>query len=146
MVFRAKVDMFLLILIFLVVSIMGTIPLLSLYKELPFPVLLIIAVIFIIAAAFVWWYGTSIQYVFYKEYLLIKGGLFKRRIPYQHITKVSPTTENTTGYKSTIYDKAIELCVESTTFGSIKILPEDKLAFIEELKKRCPNLQIQNFE
>ncbi|MFJ7648366.1 PH domain-containing protein [Lysinibacillus sp. NPDC097279] len=146
MVFRAKVDMFLLILIFLVVSIMGTIPLLSLYKELPFPVLLIIVVIFIIAAAFVWWYGTSIQYVFYKEYLLIKGGLFKRRIPYQHITKVSPTTENTTGYKSTIYDKAIELCLESTSFGSIKILPEDKLAFIEELKKRCPNLQIQNFE
>ncbi|MFJ5764469.1 PH domain-containing protein [Lysinibacillus sp. NPDC093210] len=146
MVFRSKVDVFLLILIFVVVSIMGTIPLLSLYKELPFSILLIIAVLFIVSGGFVWWYGASIQYVFYKEYLCIKGGPFKRRIPYQNITKVSPTTDNFTGYKISPTDKGLELWVESANFGSIKVFPENKSEFIAELRKCCPNLEIQNLK
>ncbi|MFJ7661174.1 PH domain-containing protein [Lysinibacillus sp. NPDC097162] len=146
MVFRTKVNMFLLTGIFLVVVIMGSIPLLPLYKQLPFAILLLIAVLFLVAGGFVWWYGTSIQYVFYKEYLCIKGGPFKRRIPYQNITKVSPTTDEFTGYKISPTDQGLELCVESTSFSSIKISPDNKTEFIAELRKRCPNMQIQSFE
>lgn len=146
MVFRTKVNMYLLISIFLVVVIMGSIPLLSLYKQLPFPILLLIVVLFLVAGGFVWWYGTSIQCIFYKEYLLIKGGPFKRRVPYHTITKVAPTTDKFTGYRITPSDIGLELCVESTSFGRIKILTENKLGFIEELKKRCPHALFENVE
>lgn len=146
MVFRTKVNMVLLIGLYLVVVIMSSIPLLSLYKQLPLPILLLIVVLFLVAGSFVWWYGTSIQCIFYKEYLLIKGGPFKRRIPYQTITKVAPTTDKFTGYRITPSDTGLELCVESTSFGLIKILPDNKMGFIEELKKRCPHAQFENVE
>jgi len=146
MVFRTKVNMFLLLGIFLAVVIVGSIPLLSLYKQLPLPILLLIVVLFLVAGGFVWWYGTSLQCIFYKEYLLIKGGPFKRRVPYHTITKVAPTIDKFTGYRITPSDIGLELCVESTSFGSIKILPDNKTGFIEELKKRCPHSLFENVE
>jgi len=146
MVFRTKVNMFWLIGIFLVVVIMGSIPMLSLYKQLPSPMLLLIVVLFLVAGGIVWWYGTSLQCIFYKEYLLIKGGPFKRRIPYHTITKITPTTDKFTSYRITPADTGLELCVETTSFGSIKILTENKMGFIAELKKRCPHALFENVE
>ncbi|MFJ7667471.1 PH domain-containing protein [Lysinibacillus sp. NPDC097195] len=146
MVFRTKVNMYLLIGMYLVVVIMGSMPLLSLYKQLPFPVLLLIAILFLAAGGIVWWYGTSLQCIFYKEYLLIKGGPFKRRVPYHTITKIAPTTDKFTGYRVTSSETGLELCVETTSFGRIKILTENKIGFIDELKKRCPLALFENVE
>ena len=146
MVFRSKGDIFLLTLIFLVVFIMGTIPLLPIYKEASLSIIIIISAIFIISVGFISWYGTSIKYVFCEDYLLIKGGPFKSKIPYQNITKVSPTTDGFTGYRISSSDKGLELILKSATLGSIKILPKDKMGFVTELRRRCPNTQIQKFE
>ena len=36
----------------------------------------------------------------------------------------------------------IEIFDKTSMLGSIKISPQDQKAFIAELKKRCPNLEI----
>ncbi|MFJ7887331.1 PH domain-containing protein [Lysinibacillus xylanilyticus] len=131
---------------FLMVWIFGAISL------LPFTSLstvIIMSTAFIISVVFVWWYANSIKFVFYDNYLLVRGGPFKSKIPYQSITRVSPTTDKYTGYLISSSDKGLEIFCSTAANGSIKILPKDKMQFILELKKRCPNAQIsqnQQFE
>ncbi|QFF99126.1 hypothetical protein PB01_09955 [Psychrobacillus glaciei] len=142
MVFRSKGDISFFTLIFLVVLIMANIPLHPVYKEVSLSIIINIFGIFIISLGFILWYGASIKYVFCKDYLLIKGGPFRRKIPYQNITKVSPKTDGFTGYRISSFDKGLELFLKSANLGSIKILPMDKMEFITELRKRCSNTQI----
>ncbi|MCY9549066.1 PH domain-containing protein [Lysinibacillus xylanilyticus] len=146
MVYHAKTDIILTIIMFLMVWIFGAISL------LPFTSLstvIIMSTAFIVSVVFVWWYANSIKFVFYDNYLLVKGGPFKSKIPYQSITMVSPTTDKYTGYLISSSDKGLEIFYSTAANGSIKILPKDKMQFILELKKRCPNAQIsqnQQFE
>jgi len=139
MVYHAKTDIILTIIMFLMVWIFGAISL------LPFASLstvIIMSTAFIVSVVFVWWYANSIKFVFYDNYLLVKGGPFKSKIPYQSITRVSPTTDKYTGYLISSSDKGLEIFYSTAANGSIKILPKDKMQFILELKKRCPNAQI----
>ncbi|WP_427107692.1 PH domain-containing protein [Lysinibacillus xylanilyticus] len=146
MVYHAKTDIILTIIMFLMVWIFGAISL------LPFTSLstvIIMSTAFIVSVVFVWWYANSIKFVFYDNYLLVKGGPFKSKIPYQSITRVSQTTDKYTGYLISSSDKGLEIFYSTAANGSIKILPKDKMQFILELKKRCPNAQIsqnQQFE
>ncbi|MGE7694617.1 PH domain-containing protein [Lysinibacillus sp. NPDC094177] len=114
-----------------------------------FSTVFIMSVMFIISAIFIWCYANSIKFVFCENYFLVKGGPFKSKIPYQSITKVSPTIDKFTGYRISSSDKGLEIFYKTAAHGSIKILPKDKMKFILELKKRCPNAQIphnQQFE
>ncbi|WP_413366949.1 PH domain-containing protein [Lysinibacillus sp. 3P01SB] len=146
MVFRSKGDIFLLILIFFAAFTMGIIMIFPVYKEALPSLITSSLAIFIISITFIVWYGTSIKYIFCEDYLLIKGGPFKSKIPYQNITKVSTTTDRFTGYRISPSDKGLELSLKSSFLGSIKILPMDKTEFITELRKRCPNTKIQKFD
>lgn len=56
---------------------------------------------------------------------------------------VSPTTEILTGHRILSSRDAMEIFNETTFMGSIKISPENKVEFINELKRRCPSVQIQ---
>ncbi|PGZ06954.1 hypothetical protein COE30_19655 [Bacillus cereus] len=146
MVFRANVNVPLIFLIFLVTFIMSSIPLLSLFMYETLPIVIILPVIFLTTAGFILWYANSITYVFYEDYLLIKGGPFKSKISYEDITEVSSTEESFTGYRITSSEKGIELFYKSAIGGSIKVLPVDKIEFIMELRNRCPNVQIPKFD
>ncbi|EPD52687.1 PH domain-containing protein [Paenisporosarcina sp. FSL H8-0542] len=88
------------------------------------------------------WSAFSIKYVLYNDHLFVKGGLFKSRIPYEDITRISPTTEIFTGYRLLSSKQGIELFYKSATLGSVKISPKDIDLFIFELEKRAPNVQI----
>ncbi|MFJ7183867.1 PH domain-containing protein [Lysinibacillus xylanilyticus] len=139
MVYHAKIDIILTIIMFLMIWIFGAISL------LPFASLstvIIMSTAFIVSVVFVWWYANSIKFIFYDNYLLVKGGPFKSKIPYQSITRVSLTTDKYTGYLISSSDKGLEIFYSTAANGSIKILPKDKMQFILELKKRCPNAQI----
>ncbi|ALC83417.1 MULTISPECIES: PH domain-containing protein [Bacillus] len=140
MVYHSKPDVFFITFIFLLIWIMGFIFLVPFITS--FTTLIIISTIFIISAIFLWWYAVSIKYVFYEDYLLIKGGPFQNKIPYQSIIKVAPTSDKLTGYQISSTDKGLELFYQRESHGSIKISPRDKMKFINELKKRCPNVQI----
>ncbi len=140
MVYHAKTDIILAIIIFLLVWMFGAIPLFLFIRSLS--TVIIMSMVFIISVVFIWWYANSIKFVFCENYLLVKGGPFKSKIPYQSITRVSPTTDKYTGYLISSSDKGLEIFYKTAAHGSIKILPKDKRKFILELKKRCPNAQI----
>ena len=93
--------------------------------------------------AIILWSSFSIKYVFHQDYLFVKGGPFRSRIPYENITKVSPTSSIFVGYRLLSSRDAIEIFYKTSLMGSVKISPEDQKAFIAELKKRCPNSVIQ---
>ena len=90
--------------------------------------------------SFILWTGFSVKYVFYQDYLLIKGGPFRSRIPYENITKVSPTTAIFTGHRISSSRDGLEIFNKTTFLGSIKISPKNKEEFIAELKKRCQRI------
>jgi len=99
--------------------------------------------IFIISVGFILWIAISIKYVFYEDYLLVKGGPFRSKIPYQTITKTSPTNDIFTGYRILSSKDGLQLFYKSAMLGSVKISPKNRRDFITELKKRCPNAEIQ---
>jgi hypothetical protein len=139
MVYPAKVNKVPVILSFLMVWLMAAMALWLFATSL---MVMIMSVCFILSASVVWWYATSIQFVFDEEYLLVKSGPFKSKIPYQGIAKIAPTTAEFTGYQISTADKGLELFYQTPAQGSVKMLPQDKWAFLSELTKRCPHVQI----
>jgi|SRR5690625_251082 len=146
MVFRSKIDTFFSNFMLIVVLIIGAGTFWPLFLEggTDLSVVLILTSIFLIAISFILWTVFSVKYVFYQEYLFVKGGPFRSRIPYDNITKVSPTTAIFTGYRILSSRDGIELFYKTAALGSVKISPKDKKEFITELKRQCPDIQIQD--
>jgi len=145
MIFRSKADTFFTTFISIVILIIGAVTLLPplIDKEASAAIIIIMSAIFIISVGFILWSAFSIKYVFYEDFLLVKGGPFRSKISYQNITKISPTNDILTGYRVLSSKKGIELFYKSAALGSVKISPEHKSEFITELKKRCPHAEIQ---
>jgi len=146
MVFRSKVDTFFVNFMLIVVLVIGVGTFWPLFLEggTELPVVLILTSIFLIVISFILWSVFSVKYVFYQDYLFIKGGPFRSRIPYEKITKVSSTTAIFTGYRMLSSRDGIEIFYKTAALGSVKLSPRDKREFITELKRRCPNIQIQD--
>ncbi|WP_225310709.1 PH domain-containing protein [Robertmurraya sp. DFI.2.37] len=104
-------------------------------------VVLILTSTFLIIIGFILWCTFSVKYVFYQDYLLVKGGPFKSRIPYEEITKVSPTREIFTGYRILSSRDAIEIFYKTAFMGSVKISPKEQKRFMIELEKHCPHIR-----
>jgi hypothetical protein len=96
----------------------------------------------ILIIGFILWSSFSIKYVFLKECLYVKAGLFRSRIPYETITKVSPTSEILTGYRLLSSKDGLEIFYTTGMLGSVKISPKNIESFIEEIKKHCPNARV----
>lgn len=146
MTFHSKVDRFFTRFILIVVLMIGAVTFLPLFfvgvrNELAS--VLILTTIFLIVIGFILWTVFSVKYVFNQEHLFVKGGPFRSRIPYENITKVSPTTAIFTGYTILSSKDGLEIFYKNAALGSVKISPKHKKEFISELKIRCPNLLIQ---
>ena len=145
MVFRSKVDAFFVKFIVIAILIIGLVTLFPLIigggDELS--VVVVSISVFLIASALILWCSFSIKYVFHQDHLFVKGGPFRSQIPYESITKVSPTSSIFVGYRLLSSRDAIEIFYKTSLMGSVKISPKDQKAFIAELKKRCPNLLIE---
>ncbi|MBP0725848.1 PH domain-containing protein [Bacillus sp. RG28] len=96
----------------------------------------------ILIIGFILWCSFSIKYVFLKECIFVKAGLFRSRIPYETIIKVSPTSEILTGYRLLSSKEGIEIFYTTGILGSVKISPKNVESFIEEIKKHCPNARV----
>jgi Bacterial PH domain len=145
MMFRSKIDGFFITFISIAILIIGAVTLLPpfLDNEASMTVVMIMSAIFLISVGFILWITLSIKYVFYEDYLLVKGGPFRNKIRYPSITKISPTNDLFTGYRILSSKDGLELFYKSATLGSVKISPKNRDEFITELKKRCPNAEIQ---
>ncbi|WP_181396006.1 PH domain-containing protein [Cytobacillus oceanisediminis] len=49
--------------------------------------------------SFCLWTSVSIKYVFYNDFLLVKGGQISREILYDEITQISSANDMYTGYR-----------------------------------------------
>lgn len=146
LVFRAKRDRFFIGFI----SIASIILLLSFLLPILFDPtlqlqdLMILAVVLFSVIGLLWWSTFSIQYTFLEDMLYVKGGPFRSKIPYHTITSIYGTKNIWTGYRILSSKEAIEILNSKTILGSIKISPEHLEAFLQELEKRAPQVQIQN--
>ncbi|BDG46013.1 PH domain-containing protein [Parageobacillus sp. KH3-4] len=145
MVFRAKIDSFFIFIMSITILVLSGVLLIPLFTDKTRTMLdtVIVFSLLIISVGFITWSVFSIKYVFYDDYLLVKGGPFRSRILYQEITKVSPTKDIYTGYRLLSSKSGIEIFYKSGTLGSVKISPKENELFLSELKKRCPNVIIQ---
>jgi hypothetical protein len=145
MVFRAKIDSFFITLMSISILVISGILLIPLFldKTRTMHDIVVVFLLFIISVGFFVWSVFSIKYVFYDDYLLVKGGPFRSRILYQEITKVSPTKDIYTGYRLLSSKSGIEIFYKSATLGSVKISPKENELFLTELTKRCPHVIFQ---
>lgn len=145
MTFRSKIDSFFIRFILaaiLIIAAVSFIPLL--FDDAPLSAVVIVTATFLVTTALILWITFAIRYVFLENHLLVKAGPFRSRIPYDSILKVAPTRDIFTGYRLLSSRDALELINNTTMFGTLKISPEDQSAFIAELKKRCPDLKIDD--
>lgn len=146
MTFRAKIDSFFVSFITIIILLIGAVTLLPalIDKEASLTDIIIITIVFIGIEGFIIWTSFFIKYSFNKEFLLVRGGLFHSKIPYEKIKKVTPTKNIFTGYRILSSKQGLELFYDTGIFGSVKISPLNEEEFINELKKRCPNIQMKN--
>lgn len=143
LVFRSRIDAFFVSFIaasIFVIAIASFFPLVV--EDITAGALTVLIAMFVVVAGIILWTSFSIVYVFEERHLLVKGGPFRSRIPYSSILKISPTRDIFTGYRILSSRDAIEIINNTTMFGTIKISPQEQAAFIAELAKRCPQLQI----
>ncbi|ANB58428.1 bacterial PH domain protein [Anoxybacillus sp. B7M1] len=146
MTFRSKIDAYFITFIVIAILFIGivTIAPLIIDKEITTSTIVIMLSIFLFSVGFLLWSIFSIKYIFYEDYLLVKGGPFKSKIAYQEITKIAPTKDIFTGYRLLTSKNGIEIFYKSATLGSVKISPEETERFMSEIRKRCPHIQISS--
>ncbi len=106
----------------------------------PAEVATIISITALITAGLLWlFYGIS--YTFRDDCLIVRGGPFRSRIPYDEITKVASAKDLWMGYRLLMSDDAIEIFYKQAIMGSVKISPVEKEQFMDELNKRCKHAQ-----
>ena len=102
-------------------------------------------VIFGGSIAFLSWFILSLSYTFHENHLLVKGAFIQKQIPYDHITNVrhiDGISEMLSGFQLLTAKKGLEISYNSGVVGSVKISPQDEEAFLAELKKREPHVNI----
>ena len=146
MTFKAKRDRFFTKLILIAVLLMAVATLWPAVYELFYSLqtdwvaVWIMCGLFIIFSGFIIWIWLDIEYILYDEYLFVRGGLFRSRIPYGQITSIQETKNVFFGYRILSSKDALEIYYKTGLLGSVIISPENKDQFIEELRKRCPLL------
>lgn len=144
MIFRSQIDKFFIKLFAIIIIIIAAITLLPVIidKNVPPAAVITMSGIFLVTVGLIGWNVFSIKYIYKEDHLHIKGGLFRSRIPYEEITKVTRPDEIHTGYRLLTSKKAIEIFYRSAFMGSVKISPKNQPDFIMEIKKRCPHAEI----
>ncbi|MBS4207876.1 PH domain-containing protein [Bacillus sp. FJAT-50079] len=96
--------------------------------------------LFILSVGFILWAWFDIEYTFHNDYLFVRGGPFRSKIPYKQITRVIETNGIFVGYRILSSKDALEIQYKTGLLGSVIISPEHKEQFVEELRKRSPLL------
>lgn len=143
MVFRSKVDGVFVITIGIAILILAASCFLPYFIEDDVPVLagIILTTTFLLCTGFIVWISADICYVLNEDHLFVKAGPIRRRIPYEEITKVVPSSDIFTGFRMLSSIDGLEVSYKSAFMGGVKISPENKELFVTELKKRCRNIK-----
>ncbi len=107
----------------------------------PFYSLLIYALIMGITLLFMIHLVFTSRYIFEDEKLICKFGFFKKEIEYSQIRKIESGTQIYAGWKMALALKGI--IIHYNRFDDLLVSPEEQDRFIEELKKRNPQIELQ---
>ncbi|MDU4695309.1 MULTISPECIES: PH domain-containing protein [Paenibacillus] len=88
------------------------------------------------------WLAIDISYVIREEVLFVKGGMFRSKIRFEEITRISQHPNIWLGYRLLFSRDAIEIHYRSGVLGSVVISPVEQERFIEELIRRNPSIQL----
>lgn len=141
MIFHARTDSYLVMNItftMIIVAAFVWFPIIF-YLETPSPALIFTALLFsIICEGLLTWMMFR-KYALHNDYVLIKGGPFSLKIPYNEITHVEHTNSTYIGYRILSAKKGIDIHHQTAKNGSTKISPKNEVQFLQVLKKRCPH-------
>lgn len=145
MIFKAKIDKYYIKFIAIMILVLALAILFPLFFEGGDDVIVIIVLltIFIVTVFFVLWSTFSIKYEFTNDHLFIKGGPYRSKIPYEKMKKIAYTNEILIGYRVMSSKEGVELFYTTALLGSVKISPLEQDAFIDELVKRCPTIEVK---
>lgn len=140
MTFKSKIDLPFGIMMIISIAAIAAAGFFPFFLDEPVPlsaaVIIFVIIIPIILLLILMTFNT--RYTFQDDYLHAKSVIFSSRIPYKDIFKVHPTSNFISGYRMMTSKDGIEIHSRSIAFGSLRISPENKALFIEELKKRAP--------
>ena len=104
---------------------------------------IIISILFVMCVGFILWITFDIEYSFKDDYLFIKGGPFRSKIPYEDITKVNKTSQILAGYRILSSKDALEIHYKKATLGSIIISPSEQQKFLRVLSEKAPHISMK---
>ena len=138
-VYRSKFDRFIVLIAVVTLSNLAVflVPLL-LDRDIPADAKVVLPVMCALVLGFFLWTALTVKYVFGPDHLMIRGGPFRSRIPYDEITKVAPLDNIFVGYRLLTAKDGIEIFYRSGLLGSVKISPREAERFLAELRRRCP--------
>lgn len=90
------------------------------------------------------WLALDISYVIREDLLLVKGGMFRSKIRYNDITRITRQPNIWLGYRLFISRDAIEIHYRNGVLGSVVISPVDQERFIQELIRRNPSIEFSD--
>ncbi|MDI2587375.1 PH domain-containing protein [Psychrobacillus sp. NEAU-3TGS] len=103
---------------------------------------IITTVLFFLCAGFIVWISIDIEYTFTENYLFVRGGPFRSKIPYEDITKVNPTANILVGYRVLSSKDALEIHYKKALLGSVIISPKRQEAFLQVLVEKAPHIHL----
>ncbi len=140
MIFHSKIDRFYLSLngiALLIVALACFFPY-FIEDEVPITASVILIGTFVLCEGLLLWLLFDIRYEIKPDHLFVKAGPVSKRIPYEEISRVSPTRDVFSGFRLLSSQDAIEILYRSAFMGSVKISPLEKERFLDELKRHLP--------
>lgn len=146
MTFKSKIDLPFSIMMIISIVAIGISGLFPFFIDEPLPLwtgIMLTAITFpIILLLILTTFNT--KYTFHNEYLHAQALFFGSKIPYRDIYKVHPTANFISGYRIMTSKDGLEIHSRSIGFGSVRISPQNKDLFIEELKKRASHARYED--
>ena len=100
----------------------------------------IMVFLFLLSVGFLIWISLDIEYTFKDDYLFVRGGPFRSKIPYDEITKVNPTSNILVGYRILSSKNALEIHYKKSLMGNVIISPGKQDEFLKVLFEKAPNI------
>ena len=105
-----------------------------------YPAIWIMIALFLVCTGFLLWISLDIHYIFYDDYLSVKGGPFRSKIKYKDMTMVNKSSNILVGYRILSSKDALEIHYKHSLMGSIIISPDNQEQFLRALLEKAPHI------
>lgn len=146
MKFRSKIDRTFMVIISIALVIVALATLWPVAYELfytnspEYPAIWIMTVLFFVCAGFLIWISLDIHYIFYDDFLYVKGGPFRSKIKYEDMTKVNKSSNILAGYRILSSKDALQIHYRHSLMGSIIISPDNQAQFVKVLLEKAKHI------